>query len=61
MATSWIVRLFQDDKDHTPILVRVSRKDDGHELDLDLLATDGDAAYVGKGMPGVCDRLAGVD
>ncbi|KIV92648.1 hypothetical protein PV10_03921 [Exophiala mesophila] len=48
MASDWIIRLFQDDKDSSPILVKISRKNGGHELDLDLLATDGDAAYVGK-------------
>lgn len=49
MATSWVIRLLKDDSDKTPILVKVSRKENGHDLDLDLLATDGDAAFIGKG------------
>ena len=49
MAASWVIRLFKDDLEKTPILVKVSRKDNGHDLDLDLLATDGDAAFIGKG------------
>jgi hypothetical protein len=47
MAT-WVVRLTKADKDKGPILIRVSQKEGGHDLDLDLLATDGDAAYTGK-------------
>ncbi|KAK5462415.1 hypothetical protein LTS15_002127 [Exophiala xenobiotica] len=47
MAT-WVVRLTKADKAKSPILVRVSQKEGGHDLDLDLLATDGDAAYTGK-------------
>ena len=49
MATRCIIRLDQDDKQSSPILVKISHKDGGHKLDLDLLATDGDAAYIGKG------------
>ncbi len=47
MAT-WVVRLTKADKAKSPILVKVSQKEGGHDLDLDLLATDGDAAYTGK-------------
>ena len=61
MASDWIIRLFQDDKDYSPILVKISRKDGGHELDLDLLATDGDAAYIGKGTQDLCDNIVGLD
>ncbi|EXJ93658.1 hypothetical protein A1O1_02050 [Capronia coronata CBS 617.96] len=46
-ASSWVIRL-EADKGNPPILVKVSRKEGGHDLDLDLLATDGDAAYKGK-------------
>lgn len=49
MATSWVIRLFRDDGDKSPIIVKVSRKENGHDLDLDLLATDGDSAFIGKG------------
>ncbi|KAI1622162.1 hypothetical protein EDD37DRAFT_637202 [Exophiala viscosa] len=45
---TWVNRLSKADKEKSPILVRVSRKEGGHDLDLDLLATDGDAAYTGK-------------
>lgn len=47
--SSWVIRL-EADNGKLPILVKVSRKEGGHALDLDLLATDGDAAYSGKGM-----------
>ncbi|EXJ91659.1 hypothetical protein A1O3_00209 [Capronia epimyces CBS 606.96] len=48
-ASSWVIRLEANEgKGTTPILVKVSRKEGGHDLDLDLLATDGDAAYAGK-------------
>ena len=46
--SSWVIRL-EADNGATPILVKISRKEGGHDLDLDLLATDGDAAYAGKG------------
>jgi hypothetical protein len=49
MATSWVIRLFRDNGDTSPIIVKISRKENGHDLDLDLLATDGDAAFIGKG------------
>lgn len=49
---SWVIRLTMAGKARSPILVKVSPKEDGHDLDLDLLATDGDAAYIGKGEPG---------
>ena len=52
MANSWVIRLLQADNAKTPILVKVTRKQDGHDVDLDLLATDGDAAYKGKGRLG---------
>ncbi|KIV86555.1 hypothetical protein PV11_02158 [Exophiala sideris] len=45
---TWVIRLSKADKEKSPILVKVSRKEGGHDLDLDLLATDGDAAYAGK-------------
>ncbi|KIW18703.1 hypothetical protein PV08_02992 [Exophiala spinifera] len=45
---SWVIRLTKADREKTPLLVRVSQKEGGHDLDLDLLATDGDAAYLGK-------------
>jgi len=48
MSNSWIIRLPQDQASDDAILIRVTRKD-GHDLDLDLLATDGDYAYQGKG------------
>jgi hypothetical protein len=50
MADTWVLKLPQDARNKGPILVKVSRKKDGHALDLDLLATDGDAAYTGKGL-----------
>ncbi|KIW99374.1 uncharacterized protein Z518_11362 [Rhinocladiella mackenziei CBS 650.93] len=40
MRSSWVIRLLQAEKVNSPILVRVSRKEGGHDLDLDLLATD---------------------
>lgn len=49
MASSWVIRLFKDDSVQTPIIIKISRKENGHDLDLDLLATDGEAAFVGKG------------
>lgn len=49
MATSWVIRLFKGDSVQTPIIIKISRKENGHDLDLDLLATDGEAAFVGKG------------
>ncbi|KIW79741.1 hypothetical protein Z517_06355 [Fonsecaea pedrosoi CBS 271.37] len=48
MASTWVIRLIQDDKSSSPILINVSQKEGGHDLDLDLLATDGEAAYAGK-------------
>ncbi|KIW68501.1 hypothetical protein PV04_04443 [Phialophora macrospora] len=48
MTSSWVVRLVQDNKEETPILVNVSQKEGGDELDLDLLATDGAAAFTTK-------------
>ncbi|EHY54927.1 hypothetical protein HRR90_008723 [Exophiala dermatitidis] len=45
--SSWVIRL-EADNGANPILVKISRKEGGHDLDLDLLATDGDAAYAGK-------------
>jgi hypothetical protein len=49
-AESWVVRLMQDGTDGTPpILINVSRKEGGNESDFDLLATDGEAAYIAKG------------
>ena len=48
MAASRVIRFLQTDKTKTPVLVNATRKEDGHDLDLDLLATDGDAAYAGK-------------
>ena len=49
MASSWVVRLVQADENKIPILIKVSRKEGGHELDLDLLATDGEIAFTTKG------------
>lgn len=50
MATeSWVIRLSCVDQDNQPILVHISRKSNGHALDLDLLATDGESAYRTKG------------
>jgi hypothetical protein len=46
---SRVVRLTKGDKHKTPILIKATPKEGGHSLDLDLLATDGDAAYTGKG------------
>lgn len=37
------------DRPDQPILIRISRKEGGELLDLDLLATDGDNAFRGKG------------
>ncbi|OCT52478.1 hypothetical protein CLCR_10398 [Cladophialophora carrionii] len=48
MTSSWVVRLLQDNQEETPILINVSRKEGGDELDLDLLATDGTAAFTSK-------------
>ncbi|EXJ60643.1 hypothetical protein A1O7_04796 [Cladophialophora yegresii CBS 114405] len=48
MTSSWVVRLLQDNKEETPILINVLRKEGGDELDLDLLATDGTAAFTTK-------------
>lgn len=47
MADSWIVKL-DADKDDT-ILIKVTPKDSNTVLDLDLLATNGDKVYDGKG------------
>ncbi|KIX94150.1 uncharacterized protein Z520_10176 [Fonsecaea multimorphosa CBS 102226] len=47
MASTWIIRLVQD-KTNSPILIKVAHKEGGHDLDLDLLATDGEVAYTGK-------------
>ena len=51
MASTWVIRLVQDGKKKTPILIKVSRKEGGDnlDLDLDLLATDGEAAFTAKG------------
>lgn len=49
MASTWVIRLSQDDKQRTPILLNVSQKEGAHDLDIDLLATDGEAAFVAKG------------
>lgn len=46
---NWVIRLPFSDRPDIPILVHVTRKDDGHDLDLDLLATEGDSAYRAKG------------
>lgn len=46
---SWILRLSLVDQPDQPILMQVSRKESGHPLDLDLLATDGDNAWRTKG------------
>ncbi|EXJ70129.1 uncharacterized protein A1O5_07202 [Cladophialophora psammophila CBS 110553] len=48
MASTWVIRLVQADKSSGPILIKVAQKEGGHDLDLDLLATDGEAAYAGK-------------
>ncbi|KIW92451.1 uncharacterized protein Z519_06298 [Cladophialophora bantiana CBS 173.52] len=48
MASTWVIRLVQADKGSGPILIKVAQKEGGHDLDLDLLATDGEAAYAGK-------------
>ncbi|OAP61475.1 hypothetical protein AYL99_03678 [Fonsecaea erecta] len=48
MASTWIIRLVQADKTSSPILIKVAQKEGGHDLDLDLLATDGEVAYTGK-------------
>lgn len=49
MAGSWVIRLAQADKTETPLLIKVTPKEGGHDIDLDLLATDGEAAFTGKG------------
>lgn len=49
MSSTWVVRLAQSDKTRPPILINVARKEGGQDLDLDLLATDGEAAFTGKG------------
>jgi len=51
---TWVIRLTKADKEKSPILVNVSRKEGGHDLDLDILATDGDTAYSGKGVRILC-------
>ncbi len=53
---SRVVRLTKGDKHKTPILINVTPKEGGHALDLDLLATDGDAAYAGK-----CEEMRDVN
>lgn len=45
---SWIIRLPFSDRPDIPILIHITQKVDGHELDLDLLATEGDSAYRAK-------------
>jgi hypothetical protein len=52
-AASWVIRLVQDGTEESPILVRVTRKVGGHASDLDLLATDGEAAFTAKGKNGL--------
>lgn len=49
MSKEWAIRLPLDEKADAPILVRVRGKTPT-SLDLDLLATDGDAAFEGKGI-----------
>lgn len=51
MAKSWVIKLQLADSD-AAILINVSAKDSSKPLDLDLLATDGDAAFRGKGQCG---------
>ncbi|KIW29443.1 uncharacterized protein PV07_05257 [Cladophialophora immunda] len=48
MALTWVIRLVLADNNRSPILIRVAQKEGGHDLDLDLLATDGEVAYTGK-------------
>ncbi|KAK5058672.1 hypothetical protein LTR84_010936 [Exophiala bonariae] len=48
MATSWVIRLPRDDSDQDPFILKISRKEDGQDLDLDLLATDNVRAFSGK-------------
>ena len=51
MAT-WVLRFTLLDHEDQPILIHVHQKPETHELDLDLIATDGDSAFRGKGrMP----------
>lgn len=58
MATeSWVIRLSRVDQDNQPILVHVSKKPNGHDLDLDLLATDGESAYRAKGEQNPATRI----
>jgi hypothetical protein len=49
MAATWVVRLVLSDKKKGPLLINVSRKQGGHAVDLDLLATDGETAFATKG------------
>lgn len=49
MATTWVIRLPRDDSDQDPYIIKISREEDGQDLDLDLLATDGERAFTGKG------------
>ena len=49
MAANWIVKLPRSEDGDEPILLHVTQKK-SHDLDLDLLATEGEAVYKGKGM-----------
>lgn len=50
MSSSWVKKLSVNDSDAEAILVHIaSKSSDSNALDLDLLATDGEAAFRGKG------------
>lgn len=48
MSTSWVIKLPLAENAGEAVLVHISPKN-GDDLDLDLLATDGEAAFKGKG------------
>jgi hypothetical protein len=48
MSTSWVIKLPLDENAGGAVLVHIS-PGEGDALDLDLLATDGESAFKGKG------------
>ena len=47
MASTWIVKIAQENSD-APVLLHLTQKGD-KDLDLDLVGTEGEAVYHGKG------------
>lgn len=60
MSTSWVLKLPLTENAGAAVLVHVTPKN-GDALDLDLLATDGESAFKGKGELSCGERMHATD